>query len=605
MTNFGDEPSSSSGFHSVHAERDPESNWAVDLDRLLEEYLVKVCSGEIPSEDDDHRIRVNFAEVDAKNSLDSSTDKDIPSNHLVRPPANLVVLEGDRLDASGDSGELESYLLATHDLFEDFILLDSGDAVAVNDFLKDGKVQNGGQRASSARKTFQSPRSRSGAAGSRSSAGKSHGVDMNKSPDAGFNTQVNNFDAAPDPPAFDDFANGEFSFNMDNGYAEPRDDSDDDDNHDPWKPLNPHESGNLKVKPYKKVKGIRKPMTRSPRTVSIMTQFPLARTDGPISPEFNDMWEKIRAARQKQHETGSLPLYEKLRQSLINGGCEVPFGSSDDADEDHGDDGGFADFGGPDTNMPEGTYMDEDSPFDNDDAAPLDNDGAGGNEDPLSKTSLEDLCRSHLDALLASIAETEKQTELAARVSTWKQKIEQNLEEQDSHPPFDIHEYGERIISKLSPEADQGDAMSFADIVRGQEKHDVARSFSALLQLVNNGDVDLDKGKTGASSVCFTAVNPFYVRLCSNTRPGEAQVQSGKKRVTSPIRRVHKKAQINGPIEEEPAASLRSKCRPRELPSQPKFTLKVGKGGGVRCTPEGKKRRKSRFVEPVNLHSAS
>lgn len=34
------------------------------------------------------------------------------------------------------------------------------------------------------------------------------------------------------------------------------------------------------------------------------------------------------------------------------------------------------------------------------------------------------------DALLASIAETEKQTELATRVSTWKQKIEHNLEEQ-------------------------------------------------------------------------------------------------------------------------------------------------------------------------------
>lgn len=34
------------------------------------------------------------------------------------------------------------------------------------------------------------------------------------------------------------------------------------------------------------------------------------------------------------------------------------------------------------------------------------------------------------DALLASIAENEKQTELAARVSSWKQKIEHNLEEQ-------------------------------------------------------------------------------------------------------------------------------------------------------------------------------
>lgn len=34
------------------------------------------------------------------------------------------------------------------------------------------------------------------------------------------------------------------------------------------------------------------------------------------------------------------------------------------------------------------------------------------------------------DALLASIAESEKQTEMATRVSTWKQNIEHNLEEQ-------------------------------------------------------------------------------------------------------------------------------------------------------------------------------
>lgn len=62
MTSSGDEPSSSGGFHSVHAERDLESNWAVDLNRLLEEYLAKICAGEIPSEEDDRLIRVNFAE---------------------------------------------------------------------------------------------------------------------------------------------------------------------------------------------------------------------------------------------------------------------------------------------------------------------------------------------------------------------------------------------------------------------------------------------------------------------------------------------------------------------------------------------------------------
>lgn len=60
------------------------------------------------------------------------------------------------------------------------------------------------------------------------------------------------------------------------------------------------------------VKGSRKPVTRSPVTISIVTQFPLARSEGPISPEFTDMWEKLHAARQKQYDTGSPPLYEKV-----------------------------------------------------------------------------------------------------------------------------------------------------------------------------------------------------------------------------------------------------------------------------------------------------
>lgn len=49
----------SSAFHTVHPERDLESNWEVDVAKKLEEYLLKICSGEIP--DDDH-IPVNFAE---------------------------------------------------------------------------------------------------------------------------------------------------------------------------------------------------------------------------------------------------------------------------------------------------------------------------------------------------------------------------------------------------------------------------------------------------------------------------------------------------------------------------------------------------------------
>lgn len=45
----------------MQAERDLESNWAVDLAQKLEEYLLKICSGEIPTEADGQNP-VNFAE---------------------------------------------------------------------------------------------------------------------------------------------------------------------------------------------------------------------------------------------------------------------------------------------------------------------------------------------------------------------------------------------------------------------------------------------------------------------------------------------------------------------------------------------------------------
>ena len=48
--------------------------------------------------------------VEAKSFLDDRLNKD-ELNQFVRPPANLLVLEGDCLDASGDAGELETYLV--------------------------------------------------------------------------------------------------------------------------------------------------------------------------------------------------------------------------------------------------------------------------------------------------------------------------------------------------------------------------------------------------------------------------------------------------------------------------------------------------------------
>lgn len=686
MNNTQDQQPESTGiFHSVQPLRDLESNWAVDLAKNLSEYLLKICSGEITSDDHDvPQLSVNFAEaalllqgsvqvysrkveylyslvlhalefisqkssqeqgtsasaqseesgleapheeeddrfwglddipVEAKNILDSVNGKDIPAHHFVRPPANLVVLEGDCLDAIGDAGELESYLLATNDLFQDFILLDSSDAVAVIDFLnsqsKAGKLHNDVCRGSSLNckscKSFQSPTRRSGGTGHKLSAQKYQDAEINQSPLVDHGVKLNDHGVGSSLPAYDFPGDDGGHFNMENEYAE----SDDSDSDDPWKPLNPHELGNLKVKPYKRVKVKGKLVANWRKSDPLMAEFPLARQDGPSS-ELAEIWEARCSTLQRPAEPHSPPLFEKLRQSFFVRGRNTEYNAVPNPKENNTDDGYDSEDPGnepPDFDMPEDTYIYEDVPQQDKHDGDIHLDRDEGYENPTSHASLEDLCRSHLDSLLASLAETEKQTELAARVSTWKQRIEHNLEEQDARPPFDIHQYGERVMDKLHMAGDTGISMSFADVVKGQEKHDVARTFSALLQLVNDGCVDLEKSGGDGGSICYTVGNPFLVHLLQNEKRSDvAPPQLSKKRAKSPKgpkgctrgERHKKPGKENCPVAADipiPSSVSTSTCR---------LSVKLGKPGGVSkiCTPEGKKRRKSRLVEPVNLHLA-
>lgn len=52
--------------------------------------------------------------VDGKNCLDNAASKDTSFDHVVKAPANLVVIEGDCLDSTDGGGELESYLVALY-----------------------------------------------------------------------------------------------------------------------------------------------------------------------------------------------------------------------------------------------------------------------------------------------------------------------------------------------------------------------------------------------------------------------------------------------------------------------------------------------------------
>lgn len=125
--------------------------------------------------------------------------------------------------------------------------MDTSDAAALHEFLKGNKAETGqnvAYRGSSNRKSFHSPRRRSNGSAHKNSAAKSQRANSNCS--AQFNCS---FDANNLPPSSPASA----GFDMNVGCDANRDSeslSDDDD--DPWKPLNPHEPGNLRVKPFRK-----------------------------------------------------------------------------------------------------------------------------------------------------------------------------------------------------------------------------------------------------------------------------------------------------------------------------------------------------------------
>ncbi|KAJ4760748.1 Condensin-2 complex subunit H2 [Rhynchospora pubera] len=670
----------------VQPGRDLQSNWEVDLAEKLEQYLLKICSGEITSSEEDQVLHsVNFAEaalllqgsvqvysrkveylyslvlhaleflsqkrqqdqpekggpdqsdgkrpdpvanqeeeeflglddvpVDPKASLDSSHDKD-NTRKATKAPANLIVMEGDCLDTGG-ADEIESYLLATCEFYNDFLLLDPCDARSVKDFLnatpdKDKEsdpVDPGSTIKSKNRQSaYKSPSARKSS--QRKCKENEFNMDEGVNLEGAFECEAGENVAfeceAGENVAFECEA-GENDANWNNndydmghqdapdfGVSDGGDDSEGDDD-DPWKPLDPYEPGTLRIKPFKKVKA---QLRRLNFTTKRCMQFPIAKFD----PRLN--------FQKKSHASSeSPPLMEKLMRSLTVGDeqnneffsrfANNPPDYVEDMGEDMGENDPH-DFDAADA------YMGFDNMENDVPSYPEDNGNNDMNaaesvaeENLDSHENLEDLCRSHLDALLASVADTERQSEIAARVSTWKEKIEDAMEEQDAHPPFDIGLYGDHIIDKLSSEAAGTGVMTFTEVVSDKPKYEVARTFSALLQLVNSRKVDLERPEPGKDLVCHTASNPFKVRfLGQGTQlhqvPNPVQnpgiTLKTRKRVKSPLKKASNKGHTSSPMEETGSPTK----------SNGKVTVKLSKSNIGRCTPDSKRRRHS-ISKPVNL----
>ena len=76
-------------------------------------------------------------------------------------------------------------------------------------------------------------------------------------------------------------------------------------------------------------------------------------------------------------------------------------------------------------------------------------------------------------------------TEMTRRVQAWQEMIQPRLREAESRRDFDIHLHGSKVLETFGSGAPVGSQCLFSTIVRDQPKNEVARYFSATLQLVN------------------------------------------------------------------------------------------------------------------------
>ncbi|KAM6895659.1 condensin-2 complex subunit H2-like [Xenentodon cancila] len=100
----------------------------------------------------------------------------------------------------------------------------------------------------------------------------------------------------------------------------------------------------------------------------------------------------------------------------------------------------------------------------------------------------EDLVKLRVEQLVVHSRGYTQETSLSRRVKDWEDKIQPVLQLQEDRPPFDIHDYGERIVGSLSS---VGHHKSFAALVHGLDNEDACKYLLASLQLANDYTVEI------------------------------------------------------------------------------------------------------------------
>ncbi|XP_069812391.1 condensin-2 complex subunit H2 isoform X2 [Dendropsophus ebraccatus] len=297
-----------------------------------------------------------------------------------------------------------------------------------------------------------------------------------------------------------------------------------DKNHlDPWRSLDPFESS--EEKPFKKGKhytlprGVVDDLSNSKRKRRLpcklqdfMKWFSTSSWDGAEvvksrrkGPTFADMevlyWkhakERLAAQRQLQKRMG--PQFAKVSELL-----------AEDDPVDHVDEIRDADY------------------LDHDDGAELsDHEDLGQSipaclreeplcADPLDSHELltyEELVRRNVELFIANSQKYAQETVLSLRVREWEDKMGPQLQEQEERGAFDIHDYGDRLVSQFSK---VGEWRSFASLMAHRQPYEVCRYMLASLQLANDYTVEVSQ-KPGL----YEGLDTMSLRLLSQQKAHE------------------------------------------------------------------------------------
>ena len=326
---------------------------------------------------------------------------------------------------------------------------------------------------------------------------------------------------------------------------------------DPYTPLDPNDPSSMPIKPFRKLARIaKKPKMRrravaaeipSTSIVDSLRTVPAPAT-GLLFPEFTY------ALKQSQYDVSSFT----QKESKKSGGKTNPRQTTTSVftlaeakaaateedeydgmfDYDAGDGGygpGFFDdeieaaLGNASNGMftNNGVYEHDDDDLDFEDfaaAADVGWDSTRGYDENGVDMEFADLCQAWVNARIQAARAATVQTELAMRVSTWRNKMAPVLEEEDQRPEFDIHAYSERILNGLSAigKSTPATPLQFKDVVSAAEaehRYDVPRMFSSMLQLINNGNLGISKKQEDDFGITLLSAEGKHKRIAEYKAP--------------------------------------------------------------------------------------